>query len=379
MSEEQWKYDEKSVSYFYGQNAPTTLVPSSAIANRDIVVFRKEPVLIFYCGVSEMNWNHHPVTPGPYACVSPKHDRTWATRETTRVYIPPGTQIIQDSGAFSDGPEHRLTFETALERQITHAKKFGYTNQITHRASYDLLIDEKWQADGYRRKERWSESEAEAAVSETIAAAKFMAERRGSVGAILSAQGVTPQQYARCTENIIPLIEPERDIFGLGGWCIIGLKPKRMLPVFLETISHVIPMIGQAGIRRVHIWGCCYAAALGPLQWLCDQHNIAVSTDSAGPVVHPSFGQWGYDDWRDIHYRRPAILSSCKEQKYSECRGCLGLDKIKHVALTHKWLERLRESRHYHAPEIQQSLWDNSPLTISARRTWSSYNGCARS
>lgn len=305
----------------------------------------------FYCGVSEMNWNHHPVTPGPYACVSPKHGRNRATRETTRVQIPPGTQVIQDSGAFSDGPGHRLSFEQALARQITHAERSGYEQQITHRASYDLLINEKRQ-DG-----SWRENETEDAVETTVRAARFMARQKGNKGAILSAQGVTPQQYARCAEQIIPLIEPARDIIGLGGFCLIGIKPKKYLPVFLETISIVLPMIGQAGIKRVHLWGVCYIKALGPFQWLCDQYNIEASTDSAGPVVHPSFGQWGYDYWRDIRYRRAPILTSCKEQRHGECRGCLGLDKIRHVALTRQWLERIRESRHYHEPEVQPSLW----------------------
>jgi hypothetical protein len=91
------------------------------------------------------------------------------------VAVPPDTEVIQDSGAFSDGPGSRLNPSDTLERQIKHGVKFDYDSQITHRASNDVLIDEVWVA-GNRRKRRWSVEAAETAVRETIEAAKYMAE-----------------------------------------------------------------------------------------------------------------------------------------------------------------------------------------------------------
>jgi hypothetical protein len=117
-------------------------------------------VIAFYCGINEQAWNHHPVAPGTCACVAPVYGRTLRTKAVNRVTVPQGVQVIQDSGAFSDGPGQRLSYEAALERQVAHAEHFGYTPQITHRASYDWLIDEKWEG-GVRSKARWSEHDAE--------------------------------------------------------------------------------------------------------------------------------------------------------------------------------------------------------------------------
>src|SRR5262245_25837518 len=54
-----------------------------------------------YCGVGgEQFYNHHPVYTGPYACVSPVFGST--KKQVNRVRIPPGVQVFQDSGAFTD-------------------------------------------------------------------------------------------------------------------------------------------------------------------------------------------------------------------------------------------------------------------------------------
>jgi hypothetical protein len=70
---------------------------------------------------------------------------------------------------------------SALRRHYTerlaHAYQFGYAHCVSHVASYDLLIDEKWQ-DGQRRKARWQSEEAELAVKETVAAASSLATQR---------------------------------------------------------------------------------------------------------------------------------------------------------------------------------------------------------
>jgi len=194
------------------------------------------------------------------------------------------------------------------------------------------LIDEKWEG-GKRYKARWTERDAEDAVSETVRAASYLARHRTGVKLVLSAQGVSASQYLRCTQHIVPLLSPG-DVFGLGGWCITGKLPAQMLPVFRETMRLVIPFLGREGVKQVHIWGVCYAKALGELLWLCDEYGIALSTDSAGPSIRPAMGSWGYAEWRDPTYQRPPV----------EIRGS---ERARHVAATREWLEGFRATPHY--------------------------------
>lgn len=308
----------------------------------------------FYCGIGEQDWNHHPVAPGPYACISPIYGKRPETRRETRVAIPPGVQVIQDSGAFCDGPGQRLSFEQALARQVRHAEAYSYANQITHRASYDLLIDEKWADDGRRHKARWREEEAEAAVRETVEAARFLARHRAGLALVLSAQGVSARQYLACAEQIVPLLSADGDIFGLGGWCITGLFKSRMRPVFQETMHLLIPFLGARRVAWVHLWGVVYPAAIGELQYLCDRHGLLLSTDSAGPSLAPVRGEWGFAEWRRKGAPAP-ILESCKAK---DARGnkaptcppgarCRGLERARHVAATSHYLEHIDSTKHY--------------------------------
>ena len=289
-------------------------------------------MILLYCGVNEQQWNHHPVAPGPLACVAPVYGKTLRTKQVNRVKVPAGTAVIQDSGAFSDGPDERLSVEAALERQLVHADTYGYASQVTHRASYDLLIDEKWES-GIRHKARWTELDAAHAVDSTVQAAAYLAHHRQGTALILSAQGVSAQQYLACAQQIVPLLEPG-DVFGLGGWCITGRLPAQILPVFRETMRLVIPFLGREGVKRVHVWGVCYAKALGELLWLCDEWGITLSTDSAGPTIKPAMGEWGYAEWRDASYQRPP----------PETRG---LERARHAAATRDWLLSFRSTPHY--------------------------------
>ena len=195
-----------------------------------------EEAIRFYCGIGEVVWNHHPVAPGRYACVSPVYGRAADKKRVNAVVVPDGIAVIQDSGAFSDGPGQRLDFGAALARQIAHAQQYHYAGKVTHRASYDLLIDEKW-IGGVRHKARCKEADAEEAVKITVEAARYLnLHRQAGIGAVLSAQGVSAKQYLACTQQIVPLLEPG-DIFGLGGFCITGKMPRQMVPVFLEILT----------------------------------------------------------------------------------------------------------------------------------------------
>lgn len=288
--------------------------------------------ILLYCGVAERTWNGAPISPGGYACISPVSGRTARTKKENWVYVPPETEVIQDSGAFSDNWTERLTFAAALDRQIRHGDKHGYAGQITHRATYDLLIDEVW-SEGNRHKRRWSVSDAESAVDETVEAAVWLDKHRDGVPLVISAQGVDAAQYLRCMQRLMPLIQ-DNDIIGLGGWCIIGKMSRQMMPVFQETVTTVIPFLAGEGIKRVHIWGVIYPPALAALYYACSQHQIAVSTDSMGPCLNPTTGDWGYGNWRDNRYVRPD-------------RENMGRERVRHATLTRLWLERFSTSSEY--------------------------------
>jgi hypothetical protein len=297
-----------------------------------------------YCGVNDQNWNKHPVMPGDYACISPIYGKSEKTKRENRVTIPQNTRIIQDSGAFSDGLNDRLSFPQAFDRQVKHAEKYQYQNQIEAMASYDLLIDEMWE-EGKRHKQRWSENDAWFAVNETINAAKFLAKNY-SGKRVQSAQGVTPNQYLQCAYQILEYTD-FNDIFGLGGWCISGKMPLQMIPHFSRTIWLVIPLIASANIKRVHIWGVMDSEFLGPLLWLCDQYDLILSTDSAGPQLRPVMGEWGYKGWK-----RPYNVAPVETR---------GIHRAIHVQLTRCWLKHgLRKSPFYHEPEnynVQKSIF----------------------
>ena len=263
----------------------------------------------FYCGLNETAWNGITPEPGEYTCIAPvcgrKEDATEADRRNT-VFVPRTTLVIQDSGAFSDGPKNRLGYEGSLERQIAHAERYNYVDLITHRASYDLLIDERW-SNGFRHKERWSEEAGQFAVKATVEAAAYLDKHRDSrYACIMSAQGVTPAQYMECAKKVMSYLR-DNDIFGLGGWCILGKKPS-LMSVFRQTMRQLIPFLSHQGVKRVHIWGVCYPPALGELLSLCQEYGIEVSTDSAFPCMAPAFGNWGFGSWRE---RDPCILATC--------------------------------------------------------------------
>ena len=354
----------------------------------------------FYCGLGEKHYNHHPVVTGPYACVSPVSGSK--IKKANSVAVPQGVHVLQDSGAFNDaclllrGQERcvslmkqcRLNFKDALTRQEQHAARFGYLHQIEARASYDVLIDETWTEDAsgllIRRKKRWSETDADLAIEETIAAAAYLHHHRNGLPCILSAQGISPRQYLHCVERILPYVR-NGDIVGLGGFCILG-RNHSYLPGFRETMRLVIPFLKREGIHQVHIWGVCFAEALGELLWMCDHdeegnldmhQRISLSTDSVGPSTRPvkkdkqtGYGTWGYASWCNNTYAVPPVLDSCKVcdtqgNKAPTCppeTRCRGLERARHVLLTHDWFAqfRTREPRLYRAPCYQSSWLENA-------------------
>lgn len=328
---------------------------------------QQQEAIRFWCGLGDVSWNYHPPETGPYTCISPIYGHEEGKQKTNAVLVPCRARVLQDSGAFSDGPKSRLSCEQALHRQEKHASVYGYADRIAYRASYDLLIDEKWGEDGFRRKQRWSEHEAEAAVKETVEAARFLSLHRSGIPCVLSAQGVSPRQYLHCTQQILPLLQ-EGDLLGLGGWCVTGKFPKVMLPAFRETMRLVIPFVAREGVQAVHVWGVIFAKALAFLLWMCDQHHVRLSTDSMGPCTYPAFGRWGYAEWADPTYVRPLVYESCQAREFHRCEeenlSCRGRERIRHVETTRGWLASFRETPHYPrgvpvslTQPQQRSLW----------------------
>lgn len=307
------------------------------------LMFPQYEAIRLFCGVGEDDWNGQPVEAGDFACISPVYGRTLQTKSINYMSLSTNVKaVLQDSGAFCDGPGQRLSFAEALLRQEKHAEQFGYAGQVVYRASYDQLIDEKWHH-GRRYKQRWSEVDAWEACVTTIGAAKYLSEHRNGIPCILSAQGVSAQQYLKCVQAILPYMQAG-DVLGLGGWCVIGKFPNLIMPAFREILHQVIPFVGQEGIARIHIWGCLYAPALGELLYLCDQHGIQVSTDSVGPSLRPVFGQWGYASWTNLTYQRPVPGPT------------LARHRRLHTYLVRRWLRafREREKRHYRSRPVRK-------------------------
>lgn len=309
----------------------------------------------FYCGLNEKKWNHHTPHTGRHCCIAPVYGR--GTKYVSQVHVPDMVEsIIIDSAAFSDNIKNRLSLENALDRQVLHSINFSYVHKVTHIASYDLLIDEKWN-NNIRIKERWTVEEAEEAIKHTVKAAQYLVTQRAylnkvyskQVGLVLSLQGVEVNQYLNCAESILPLVE-ENDIVGLGGWCITGLRRNEILPSFKEIMSVLIPVLASRHVKQVHIWGVVFPQALAYLLNLCLLHDIKLSTDSTSPCVYPVRGHWGYGSYyKSISV--PPILDSCKTQD-RHGRGtptcvhgtrCRGLERCRHVEETIDYLANLRD------------------------------------
>ncbi|MBV8094926.1 MAG: hypothetical protein JO110_17195 [Acetobacteraceae bacterium] len=233
------------------------------------------------------------------------------------------------SGAFSDAPEARLDCAAALERQLRWEREahrfWGYPWQAEALVSYDCLIDEKWH-NGRRRKERWTVEDAERAVAITVDAAAYLSSQRYRLEPrklVLACQGVDAQQYRECVEGVLQCAIPA-DWIGLGGWCILGWF-RRWIPTFWATAWSVLPLIADAGVSRVHIFGVMFRPVLGGLLWLCDQHGLTLSTDSSGPVLQSC--------WKDRV--RAGAYAATWEENTEICKESL---------------RTLRQSQHYRRP-----------------------------
>jgi hypothetical protein len=216
-----------------------------------------------------------------------------------------------DSGAFNDPPHKRLTPDLALDRQLRWegraSDKWGAAYRHNAVVSYDLLIDEKW-AGGKKRKERWTVAEADRAVRVTVDAAAYLASQRDRLEPrtlVMACQGVDAAQYAECAAGVLAHCRPG-DVFGLGGWCILGLH-KSWLPTFWAAMRRVLPLVAAAGLARVHVFGVMWTTPLAGLAWLCDRHGLAASTDSKKAALDCT-----WKDAKRAGVRCPAWEDNCR-------------------------------------------------------------------
>ena len=252
-------------------------------------------------------------------------------------FTPEEVPLIEgwcDSGAFNDPPEKRLSPEAALARQLRWeeraANKWNAPYQHKALVSYDLLIDEKWTA-GKKAKERWSVAEAEEAVRVTVDAAKYLASQRERLKPrrlVMACQGVDAMQYEEAAAGVLEHCLPG-DVFGLGGWCILGLQ-KSWLPTFWGAMRKVLPMVAKAGLTRVHIFGVMWQVPLGGLVWLADRHRLVVSTDSKKAALDCT--------WKD------AKKAGAKCERWED-----------NVKWWQRELAELRSSPHYREPPAGRS------------------------
>ena len=245
---------------------------------------------------------------------------------------PNNSYYLLDSGAFTDKPTARLTPDKALDRQLE------WEEIVQHRAfgfvSYDLLIDETWWNET-KTKKRWSLSQADWAITETIQAAKYLASQRDRLAdrkLLLSCQGVDAIQYTECAIEVLKFSTPV-DWFGLGGWCIIG-KQRSYLTEFFKTCYSVLPLVKQSGVNHVHIFGVTYLPALGGLLYLADQNGLTVSTDGTKPI-------------------KDCLWSTPEKRKQAGCRVASG-DWHENVQWWKDTCYNLRQSKYYRKPPVME-------------------------
>jgi hypothetical protein len=250
-----------------------------------------------------------------------------------------GTKKIFDSGAFQElDMKDRLTPKQALARQLSmndlvRFRSEDYDNHAEAFITYDMLVgvDEAlidvrtgepivapvelylkwgWKPEEIKRvKRRGSEELARPAVAATLESAAYYASQRQRIpGAIaFAAQGATPDQYVN--ECVIPMFDVMQpgDWFAFGGFCIIGMQPS-LKPLFMETVSRVLPLLVKKGIARAHVLGVCVADMV---KYAADQgrkHGVVMSTDSSSIEINSIMGKvWNDGKWMKVYE---------KEQKY---------------------------------------------------------------
>lgn len=239
---------------------------------------------------------------------------------------------LVDSGAFQDIDKHeRLTPAQAFDRQRRYRDKLrkDFRDFDFEAVSiYDQMIGvDECVIDGKKIKRRGTKETAKQAVEATLYSARYYNDHRDEYNRIIYiAQGIDPEQYLECTEQLLTYIRPGLDYFGFGGFCIIGRQRKIMLPIFQETCISVFPALARAGIHRAHLFGICLPEAVKIAKKYGDMYGIQLSTDSSAPEINAvAFGKMYTEEGRInrsagikwIDYN-PIELAHSNVRKYNE-------------------------------------------------------------
>ncbi|MDL5054145.1 hypothetical protein QQ056_11390 [Oscillatoria laete-virens NRMC-F 0139] len=191
-----------------------------------------------------------------------------------------------DSGAYPEARIHRrLCPERSLYRQLQQLNQFPVQPQEVWLVSYDQLIRINTSAElavCY-----------EAQIAQTVEAAQYLDSQRQRLQGfklVQACQGSNAVQYVQCVKQVLQYCKPG-DVIGLGGWCHVGSHKSR-LSTFWQILHSIVPLIAASEVKQVHVFGISWwkgvsgssQSPLGSLLWLCDHHQLRLTTDGRSPI-----------------------------------------------------------------------------------------------
>lgn len=265
-----------------------------------------------------------------------------------------------DSGAFQE-LKNRKPLGIALKRQILFKRRLDLSNvKRCVCFTYDQMkgVDEQI-INGRKVKLRGTMGSAQPAIDATLHAARYWNANRDAINGPIGfvCQGINPDQYIN--DCALPMLElfKDADVFGFGGFCIIGRVPS-LKPVFVETFSRMMEILYRKGIEYAHIMGVCVADMIGFATLEAVKWGIKVSTDSSSPEVNgAAFGKrFINESWIPIYQ---------PDQKFFDYHPCdLALQNIKDY---HQWITDI-----YDASLLEHSLQPCLQPTLQLPRLVSS-------
>ena len=216
---------------------------------------------------------------------------------------PQNLNILLDSGAYTD--KNRLTFAEALNRQFeweqAAKKHWGNDFMVEAFVSYDHLVS-AWHGGGYHHE--YSLTKAKENIRETVAAAQYLTSCRDTVyprKLLLVAQGLTLDSYYQCVLDILSFAQPQ-DWLGLGGWSGMG-RYRSWQASFLTLIEAILPLVIEAKITHIHLFGVLFLPLLKSLKQKCDRYNISLSVDSSTPILACTWGDYKKAGVRKVYWK----------------------------------------------------------------------------
>ncbi len=257
-----------------------------------------------------------------------------------------------DSGAFQE-LKNRKPLGVALKRQILFKRRLDLSNvQRCVCFTYDQMkgVDEQI-INGRKVKLRGTKESATPAIAATLHAARYWNANRAAINGPIGfvCQGINPDQYIN--DCALPMLElfQDGDVFGFGGFCIIGRVPS-LKPVFVETFSRMMEILYQKGVEYAHIMGVCVADMIGWATLEAAKYGIKVSTDSSSPEFNAAaFGKrFINESWIPVYNQ---------DQKFFDYHPCdLALQNIKDY---YQWITDI-----YDASRLECLLEPSLPLTL---------------